>query len=331
MRDSWDIARALRLEPTGRVPFWEVWFLMADLARRLVGPSVDTPEGTLALARKLGWDVVRVFSPGLNVKSETSAMASDGTSHYVQGWLTSLDQLDVPLPDPRPSLARLKRMKECCEPEGIAVCLYLPWAFHSVNTMMGLQHLSYALYDDPAFIQMAFDWVEERVRWLIDEVVLPGQPDLVLFDGDCAYKNGLMVNPAMFRDLVFERTRETVARLRAAGIPYVFHSDGKADDLLPILIELGFSAFHGVEAAANDLADIKRRFGDQICLIGNMDVVSMTHAGVDEVRWATERMLEIGSVGGGYVAACNTSPLDYIPHQNYMAFVDVIRSYRVKE
>ena len=41
----------------------------------------------------------------------------------------------------------------------------------------------------------------------------------------------------------------------------------------------------------------------------------------------TEEMLAIGMEGGRYVAACNTSPLDYIPYENYLAMVDVIREF----
>jgi len=151
--------------------------------------------------------------------------------------------------------------------------------------------------------------------------------DGVLFDGDCAFKSGLMVSPPVFRELVFDRTARTVAALKEADIPYALHSDGKADDLLPVLIDLGFSAFHGVEAAANDLGDIKARFGGDITLVGNMDVVFLTHSTPDEVREATLAMLETGSPGGRYMAACNTSPMDYIPNENYLAMVDTILGY----
>ena len=332
MDAHWDFAKALRRERAARVPFWEVWFAMDECGRRLVGLDPYTPEGKIALAERLGWDVVPASGPGLELGAlSTSRPASDGTLHYVQGTLTSLAQLPTTLPDPRPALDHLRRLCALAHPHGIAVCLYLPWAFHSINTLMGLQHFAYALYDDRPFVEAAFDWVEERTRWMIEEVVLPGQPDLVLFDGDCAFKNGLMVRPSLLRELVFERTRQTVAPLRAAGIPYVLHSDGKADDLLPVLIELGFSAFHGVEAACNDLGDIVQRFGDRLCLMGNMDVVFLTQATPEQVRERTRAMLEVGSAKGGYVAACNTSPLDYIPDANYLAFSDTIREFRVPE
>ena len=134
----------------------------------------------------------------------------------------------------------------------------------------------------------------------------------------------------MFRQLVFERTARTVEPLKKAGIPYVFHSDGKVDGFMPLLIELGFAAVHGIEAQANDLTDVKRRFGSGITLVGNMDVVKLAHGTVEQVGQKTEEMLRIGSQGGRYVAACNTSPLDYIPGENYLAMVDVIRHFRCR-
>ena len=211
--------------------------------------------------------------------------------------------------------------------EGMAVIAYVPWCFHAGATAIGLEQFALLCYDEPEYVHALFEWVEEGTRRAIREALIPLGVDVVLFDGDCAYRNGLMVNPRMFRELVFNRTAKTVAPLREAGVLYTFHSDGKADDLLPILIELGFSGFHGVEAQANDLADIKRRFGRDITLIGNMDVVFLTRATVEEVRAETVRMLTIGMEGGRYIAACNTSPLDYIPDENYLAMVDVIRNF----
>ncbi len=36
-----------------------------------------------------------------------------------------------------------------------------------------------------------------------------------------------------------------------------------------------------------------------------------------------------GAPGGRYVAACNTSPLDYIPQVNYLTFAGTIRQFRL--
>jgi len=320
--------RALRGEQVGCVPFWEVWFGMGQLGQRLA----DGKEGIQAqvhVARQLGWDVVRLGGVNINCPGGASGEASDGTSHYVQGGVTDWAAFEhAPWPDFGPQLAQIAPQIEEAHREGMAVVMYLPWAFHRLATAMGWEHFALKVYDDMPFLHRVFDWVEERIRAAVSEVVIPARPDFVLFDGDCAYKNGLMVRPETFRELTCERTRGTVELLREAAIPYTFHSDGKVDDFVPMLIELGFCGVHGIEAQANDLGDIKRRFGRDITLIGNMDVVFLSKGSIDEVRQATRRMLEVGSPGGRYIAACNTSPLDYIPQENYLAMAEEIRAFR---
>jgi uroporphyrinogen decarboxylase len=205
--------------------------------------------------------------------------------------------------------------------------MVLPWCFHSVATSMGLERFALACCDDPDFVRAALAWVEERNRKAIDRAVSRVRPDLVLFDGDCAFKTGLMVNPKMFRDLTWDITEETLSHLRPLGIPYAFHSDGAVGELLPMLIELGFAAFHGCEKQANDLGGLVERFGDDLCLVGNMDVVFLAHARPEEVRRETRKMLEVGSRKGRFAAACNTSPMDYIPDENYIAMTQTIQEF----
>jgi len=319
--------RALRGEPTDSVPFWEVWFGMTRLAETLLGRPVKTVADRVALARIMGWEYLTMGIPARHPGSR-SETASDGTRHYVPGGKIPLEELYArPDPDLSEPIEQAQELIRVAREEGLVVIAYLPWCFHAASTALGLETLSLVAYDDPDYLHALLEWVEEGSRRALREALIPLGVDLVLFDGDCAYRNGLMVNPRMFRDLVFDRTAKTVSLLREAGIPYTFHSDGKVDDLLPLLIELGFCGFHGVEAQANDLGDIKRRFGRDITLIGNMDVVFLAHATVEEVRRETERMLAIGTPGGRYVAACNTSPLDYIPQENYLAFVDTIRNF----
>mgnify|MGYP001589028075 CR=1 FL=1 len=322
-----DLLKAFRGEKPHRVPFWEVWYMMAGLTRHLLGEDADTPEKQVKLAKLLGWDAICGGGAGPDLPA-ASKVASDGTSHYVPGALTSLDQLHKPYPDPRHWLEPLQRRIAVAHDEGLAVWFILVWCFEGIATAMGLERLAFKCHDDIAFLHTAFEWVEDWNRLVIREVVIPSGVDFVLFSGDCAFKNGLMVHPKTFRELTCERTRATVQPLKARGIPYTLHCDGKIDDVAPMLIELGFSALHGIEAQANDLGEVKQRFGRDICLVGNMDVVFLTHATKDDVRRKTEQMLMVGSPGGRYVAACNTSPLDYIPYENYLAMVDVIRNFR---
>jgi uroporphyrinogen-III decarboxylase len=97
--------------------------------------------------------------------------------------------------------------------------------------------------------------------------------------------------------------------------------------VIPMRIELDFSGVHGVEAVANDLADIKRRFGQDITLIGNMDINFLGYASEEEIRQATREMLVVGARGGRYVASCTSGPEGFIPLENYLAFVEEIHAF----
>jgi len=319
----------LRGSTSKNIFFWEVWFNMFDFCNRHYGPY-DNIESRIAMALDLGMDIVPLHYIHTNVLFGRNSTDSTGINHYEGGSLKSLEQLaDNPVPDCwLEEINNLQISRKKITDAGLASCIYLTHGFHAANISMGLENLSMKLYDDPAFVKTYIAWVEDRNCQAIETVISKVMPELVLLDGDCAYKTGLMVRPALYRELICDITNKTVSQLRRLGIPYAFHSDGKADELLPILIELGFCAFHGCEKQANDLDHLVCTFGENICLIGNMDVAFLKNASPDDICRETEKMITIGQKKGRFITACNTSPLDYIPDQNYMAFCKTIKQMK---
>jgi uroporphyrinogen decarboxylase len=65
---------------------------------------------------------------------------------------------------------------------------------------------------------------------------------------------------------------------------------------------------HGLEPAAGiDLGEVKRQFGRDLVLIGNVDVGVLVQEDLDAVRHDVDRCLEQGAPGGGYmIASCNS-------------------------
>jgi hypothetical protein len=322
-----DFMKLLRHGNERKTPFWEVWFYMFDFCNRRYGPY-EKIENRIAMAQDLGMDAVPLFYIDTNSLFVKSSNDSDGIAHYDGGLLNSPAQLVTQkYPDLKCHLNKLKEDRRKIADAGLTCWMTLMHCFHAGNISMGLENLSLKIYDDPEFVHEYFEWVELRSRRAIEEIVAEVMPDFVLFDGDCAFKSGLMVRPELYRTFAFEKTRQTVSLLKKLGIPYTFHSDGKADSLLPILIELGFSAFHGCEKAANNLCELVECFGQDICLVGNMDVSFLANSSSELIRMETEKMLIEGDAKGTFIAACNTSPQDYIPDENYLAFCDVIKNF----
>jgi len=169
---------------------------------------------------------------------------------------------------------------------------------------MGFERFFLCLVDDPAFVHRL---LEARTEWCIamfQKAASLGAEVLVLGD-DAGHRGGPMISPRMWRKFILPCHRRIVDAL---DVPVVWHSDGNVEPLLPMAIEAGFAGFHGLEPAAGmDLARIKRAFGQDLVLVGNVDMRVLCDSDLEVVRGEVDRCIEQGAPGGGYmIATCNS-------------------------
>ncbi len=75
-------------------------------------------------------------------------------------------------------------------------------------------------------------------------------------------------------------------------MPVIWHSNGNIRSLLPLAIEAGFTGFHGLEPPAGfDLEKIRKEFGRDLVLIGNIDVNVLFNNDLEAVRKEVDRCL----------------------------------------
>ena len=324
--ESERLLRLLRGSREDRAPLWEPWFQMHVMLRDHYGGSqLRMADHLRHAALPLG----RVDT-GVGFYKPVRRIEKTGV-WYGGGLLRRPKQLrDRPEPDYGAQAGALLARRTELQRAGIACWMVLPWCFHAVATGMGWESFALACYDRPEFIHEAMQWAEARNRRAIEQVVAKVKPDFLLYDGDCAHKTGAMINPDMLRRFCLAPTEPGIQMLRDMGVPPVFHSDGRLTDVIPLLCELGFAAVHGCEKQANDLQRLVETFGNQIVLCGNMDVVFLKDATPRQVRRETLEMLHTGGGKGKFVAGCNTSPLDYIPYENYQTFCLTVAEYTPK-
>lgn len=327
MNEAWQRFEAtLRGKVTQRVPLTHTWGLHHGHAAKVLGREPKTDEDRLEYLRLLGTHMgLRVYY-GQPFGSQ-KALASDGTTHYVGGAVAPGDSLSgYKLPEVQKLVEQYRPVAELSHKWGAAAEGVVTSCVHALSTALGLDRFAIACYEDPDWLEEAMELVERRNRRAIAAMIEAGF-DIVLFDGDCAFKQGLMISPDMMRRFWFDKTRRTVSLLHDEGVWAYYHTDGKVDEVLPMLIELGFAAFHGCEKAANDLSHLKEQFGSRITLIGNADHAELTFQTPEQIRRTTEEMLSAGAPGGRYVADVNTMVPDCAA-DNYEAFVDTVHAYR---
>ncbi len=169
---------------------------------------------------------------------------------------------------------------------------------------MGFERFFLRLFDDPLFVHKV---LANRTEWSIAmcrRAVQLGAELLVLGD-DAASGNGPVISSQMWRQFVLPCHRQIVD---SVGVPVIWHSDGNIEQLLPFAIEAGFAAVHGLQPSAGmDLGRVKREYGQDLVLIGNIDIAVLFASDLDAVRAEVDRCLEQGAPGGGYMLATSNS------------------------
>ncbi len=145
----------------------------------------------------------------------------------------------------------------------------------------------------------------------------------VLHPDDIAHNTGLLVHPKHLRKYLFPWYKKIGDVCRDKGLGHIFHSDGDCTEVMDDLIDCGFHAFNPIQPKCMDIVEVKKRWGDKLCLIGNLNLDStLTLGSPEDVRAEVyERIRTIGP-GGGYMVASSNSITDFVPLENMKAMID---------
>lgn len=83
-----------------------------------------------------------------------------------------------------------------------------------------------------------------------------------------------------------------------------------------------------------DIGEVKRRYGDRLCLIGNVEVDALTRGTREDIQAQVHHLLHNIAPGGGYcLGSSNTIP-NYVRLENYRTMLDATLEwgcYPIKE
>jgi uroporphyrinogen decarboxylase len=212
------------------------------------------------------------------------------------------------------------------------VCLEVGSFFGFLREWMGLEKLLYTFYDDPVLIEDMMDAVLNLEIEIIKRTVKDIAVDWVIFWEDMAYKTGPLISPDMFRKFMMARYRQVTDLLHKNGIDIIFvDSDGNLNKLIPLWLECGINGFWPLEVAAgNDAVALKKEYGKDIILGGNIDkrVLLKGRAAIrEEVISKLPFLLE---KGGYFPSVDHLVPPD-VTLENYQYLINTIREIAGKE
>lgn len=143
---------------------------------------------------------------------------------------------------------------------------------------------------------------------------------------DYCLNTGPFLSPAMFDDLVTPYLKRLIQGYRDLGFYTIKHTDGNILPILDSLVEAGSHALHSLDPQGGvDIADLKRRIGSKVCLIGNVNCGLMDTGTDEQVIESAEYALQHGMPGGGYIFSTSNCIYTGMRLSRYRLILDVWR------
>jgi hypothetical protein len=153
------------------------------------------------------------------------------------------------------------------------------------------------------------------------------QPDIIWYGDDWGTQSSLFIAPDTWRLVIKPHMARIYRCIHEPGMLINMHSCGKIESIFADIVEMGVDMWNPCQPC-NDLAMLKRRFGQHISFCGGIDsqfVLGKPGVTTDEVRQEVRGRIDALAQGGGYIAA----PSHSVPFDEAIiaAMNDEINSY----
>ena len=154
-----------------------------------------------------------------------------------------------------------------------------------------------------------------------------GRVDAFLVSDDWGTQRNTLFPVPLWRAFFQERYRRLVSAIHDAGMHAVLHSDGRINDYLPDLVEIGFDAFNLHSPRVVGIEEVGRAFAGKVAFIPCIDIqTTCVHGTVDDVQREAQALLEWwGTPRGGIIPSeYGREPIG-APEENVRAAYEAFR------
>jgi uroporphyrinogen decarboxylase len=153
--------------------------------------------------------------------------------------------------------------------------------------------------------------------------------DVFWINGDWAMTEKPMVSRHFTERFLAPPLKRLVEYAHGFGIPCIKHTDGNIWPIYDLILDTGIDGLHPIDPMAGmDIGEAKQKFGDKVCLCGNVSCAfSLVSGTVEEVRQETKSVITKAGKGGGLICMSSNSIHSGVKPENYVAMVEAIREF----
>jgi uroporphyrinogen decarboxylase len=151
--------------------------------------------------------------------------------------------------------------------------------------------------------------------------------DMIWIGDDVGTQKRMLISPKMWRRFLKPRMAEFIAQIKTLNpsLKVAYHTDGKVDQIIPDLIEIGLDVLNPIQPASMDPETLKNEFGDHLCFWGTIDEQHTLPFGTsfDVEAEILHRLQTVGRDGGLILSPTHHVQLD-TPLENFWVMVNTI-------
>jgi len=285
------------------------------------GEQVVGETETAKLVRNGNGALLRWLKDGSGAPEHVDFAVKDrrGWEEHIRPYL-----LDERTYERRLNYSSYRNLRAKCAREDRFMTCGVVGPFDQMSPMCGHENLLMGMALDGQWVHDMADLYATVTVCLLEILFArEGLPDGLWVWDDLGFRNRPFMSPKMYRALVYPAHKKLFDFAHSCGLPVVLHCDGYVEALIPSLIEAGISCLQPLEVKAGmDLLKLKKRFGDQIALIGGMDVRVLETNDRQAVEAELLSKLPGAMAGSGYVLQVDHSVSPLVNYETYKFFVE---------
>ena len=145
--------------------------------------------------------------------------------------------------------------------------------------------------------------------------------DVINIPDDLGYDSSTFFSPQWYEEYLFPCHKQLIDEVKQNNLPVFLHSDGNLNSIIECFIDLGFDSLNPIERKAHmDLKQLKDKYNNKICLIGNVDSTNtLVNGSKKDVEEEVLKCINDAGREGAFILASDHSLRDEMPIENILA------------
>jgi uroporphyrinogen decarboxylase len=199
-------------------------------------------------------------------------------------------------------------------------------ATFSVPSGQTMSDFAARLGEEPEALKVEAEQQVDRALARAEQLKKRGGLDGFALCADYCFNTGPFMSPRQFSEFVTPYLARLIQGYRDMGFYTIKHTDGNIMPILDQLVQAHPHALHSLDPQGGvDIAEVKRRCGDKVCLIGNVKCSALDTGTDEEAVESARYALHHGMPGGGYIFSTSNCIYTGMRLQRYQLILDVWR------